>query len=312
MSTLAGRRRHLPAPVLMVLASALFALMGVCVKYASASYPSGDIVFYRSLVGATVIVVMSRWRGVSLKTAFPAMHFWRCVAGVGGLCLWFYAIGGLPLATAMTLNTMSSVWMALFMAGGTVLMGTRSRGIDGRLIAAIVAGFAGVALVLRPTLEQQQLWHGLCGLLSGMLAAVAYLQVTALGRIGEPEERIVFFFSLGGIGAGAVAMGWSGGPRPHSGTGLALLLAIGLLATAAQLMMTRAYAIGRPLSNAALQYLGVAFSVVLGAWLFDDPLTGSILLGIALIVGAGYASTRLRAKLPAAAPGVPSGGSTDT
>ena len=104
----------------------------------------------------------------------------------------------------MTLNYMSSVWMALFLLGGAVLLGAAR--VDGRLVATVLAGFAGVALVLRPTLEQQQLWHGLAGLLSGLTAAMAYLQVTALGRAGEPEVRIVFYFSLGGLLAGAAWM----------------------------------------------------------------------------------------------------------
>ncbi|MCK7491069.1 MAG: hypothetical protein MZW92_04330 [Comamonadaceae bacterium] len=62
-------------------------------------------------------------------------------------------IGGLPLATAMTLNYMSSVWMALFLIGGAVMLGAAR--IDGRLVAAVLLGFAGVALVLRPTIEQR-------------------------------------------------------------------------------------------------------------------------------------------------------------
>ncbi len=109
----------------------------------------------------------------------------------------------------MTLNYMSSVWMALFLVGGAVALGT-SR-VDGRLIATVLVGFAGVALILRPTIEEQQLWHGLMGLLSGMIAATAYLQVTALGRIGEPEYRIVFYFSVGGVAAGLLTLLWTGG-----------------------------------------------------------------------------------------------------
>ncbi|MEX8495091.1 MAG: EamA/RhaT family transporter, partial [Sphaerotilus sp.] len=35
------------APMLMVLASFLFALMGVCVKLASAHFGTGEIVMYR-------------------------------------------------------------------------------------------------------------------------------------------------------------------------------------------------------------------------------------------------------------------------
>jgi drug/metabolite transporter (DMT)-like permease len=67
--------------------------------------------------------------------------------------------------------------------------------VDGRLVLMVVLGFAGVALILRPTIEHNQLWHGLTGLMSGMLSAMAYLQVTALGRAGEPEVRVVSYFS---------------------------------------------------------------------------------------------------------------------
>jgi S-adenosylmethionine uptake transporter len=289
------------APLLMLLASFQFAVMGVCVKLASTEYGAGEIVFYRGLVGVLSMALLVRWRGESLRTPVPGMHFWRSASGVVALCLWFYAIGGLPLATAMTLNYMSSVWMALFLIGGSMLVGGGA--VDGRLVAAVLAGFAGVALVLRPSLDQQQLWHGLAGLLSGMLAALAYLQVTALGRAGEPESRVVFYFSIGGMAVGAVLMLLQGASG-HSLRGAGLLAATGVLATSAQLMMTRAYATGRPLGNAALQYLGVVFSVAFGALLFDEALTALGAAGIVLIVAAGLATTLLRnrARLPTATP----------
>ena len=132
----------------------------------------------------------------------------RSASGVASLCLWFYALSNLPLATAVTLNYMSSVWMALFLLGGAVMLG--SSRVDGRLVATVLAGFAGVALVLRPTVEQDQLWHGLMGLMSGLLAAMAYLQVSALGRAGEPEYRVVFYFSVGGMLVGAATMAYTG------------------------------------------------------------------------------------------------------
>ena len=185
------------APWLMAIASFLFATMGVCVKLASAEYASGEIVFYRGLTGAAMMLALARWKRGTVATTVPSMHFWRSVCGVISLCMWFYAIGNLPLATAMTLNYMSSVWMALFLIGGAIALGT-SR-VDGRLIATVLVGFAGVAMILRPTIADEQLWHGLIGLLSGVVAATAYLQVAALGRIGEPEYRIVFWFSLGGV-----------------------------------------------------------------------------------------------------------------
>ncbi len=276
----------------MVAASLLFATMGVCVKLAASRYGASEIVFYRSVVGLVFIALLARWRGHGLRTPVPAMHLWRSVVGVSALCLWFHAIGELPLATAMTLNYMSSVWMALFMIGGAVMLG--SARVDGRLVMAVLAGFTGVALILQPTIGQDQLWHGLAGLMSGVLAALAYLQVTALGRAGEPETRVVFYFSVGGVLAGAVLTLATTGFSPHSAGGLGLLLAVGLLATTAQLMMTRAYTIGRTLVNASLQYLGIAFSFVYGVWLFDDPVTPLALAGMLLVVAAGLAAVRLR------------------
>src|SRR3954470_8785029 len=102
---------------LIVVASLLFAIMGVCVKLASPHYGAGEIVMYRGLIGVLVIGAMSRWRGESLRTALPAQHFLRSFSGVVALCLWFYALGNLQLATAMTLNYTSSLWLAVFLLG---------------------------------------------------------------------------------------------------------------------------------------------------------------------------------------------------
>ncbi len=288
------------APALMVLASLLFALMGVCVKLASTQYAAGEIVLYRGLVGALFVAMLTRWQGGTLRTAVPAMHFWRSLTGVCALCLWFYAIGHLPLATAMTLNYMSSVWMALFLIGGAIALGG-SR-IDARLVCTVLVGFAGVACVLQPAIERDQFWGGLAGLLSGVLAAMAYLQVTALVRAGEPVYRVVFYFSLGGLLAGALTTPLTGGLHAHSPRGLALLLAVGVLATAAQLMMTRAYGTGRTLVNASLQYLGIGWSFLFGVLWFDDPVTILALAGMALIVAAGIAAASLRSSVNPADP----------
>jgi len=277
----------------MVLATLLFAVMGVAVKYASAHYGAAELVFYRSALGAVMIGVYARWRGIALRTPVPAMHAWRSATGVSALALWFYAIEGLPLGTAMALNYMSSVWMALFLLGGSVWLGAAR--VDSRLIAAVLVGFAGVALVLRPTVQTSQAWYGLSGLSSGLLAAIAYLQITALGRAGEPDVRTVYYFSIGGAALGALLASLTGW-HAHSPIGALLLLAIGTLATVAQTLMTRAYTLGATLTNASLQYLGIVFASLFGVWLFDDVLGWAAVLGIALIIAAGLAATYLQAR----------------
>jgi drug/metabolite transporter (DMT)-like permease len=62
------------------------------------------------------------------------------------------------------------------------------------------------------------------------------------------------------------------------------------------MMMTRAYAIGKPLVNASLQYLGIAFSFVYGALLFHDKITWMAVLGMCFIICAGLGATLLRSR----------------
>ncbi|MBK1714217.1 EamA family transporter [Rubrivivax gelatinosus] len=280
----------LRAPLLITGAAFLFAAMGLCVKLASAQYGAGEIVMYRSAVGVVLMALLLRAGGTPLATRVPLLHLRRSAAGIGGMCLWFYALGALPLATAMTLNYTSSVWVAVFIVGAAWGGGQRQ---DARLVLAVLAGFAGVALILKPTLDARQLLYGLAGLVSGLLSARAYLHVRSLGQAGEPEERIVFYFAAAGVAAGALLMFVGGGPHPHTVRGVLLLLATGVLASAAQLMMTRAYAIGQAMTNAVLQYLGIVFSFGFGVWLFDDPVTVSALAGMALIVASGIGATAL-------------------
>jgi S-adenosylmethionine uptake transporter len=277
--------------LLVVAASLLFAMMGVCVKLASAHYGSGEIVMYRGVVGAIMIGVMSCWRGDTLKTTLPTQHALRGSTGVAALCLWFYALADLQLATAMTLNYTSSLWLALFLLGGAGLLGRKATEL--RLAFSALVGFVGVVLVLRPTVDQNQLWHGLAGLMSGMISATGYLQVAALGRAGEPESRVVFYFSIASILGGAAlaaVTGW----HAHSWSGVGWLVGVGVLSTVAQLMLTRAYARGRTLVNASLQYLGIGFSFLFGVVLFNERITWMAILGMALIVGAGVCATALR------------------
>ena len=105
----------------MVLAAFLFASMGVCVKSASAFFNTAELVCYRVFVSMALLWTLARAQGVPLATRYPGMHAWRSLLGVASLGAWFYAVAYLPLATAMTLNYMSSVWIAAFLVGGALL-----------------------------------------------------------------------------------------------------------------------------------------------------------------------------------------------
>lgn len=301
----------------MVLGAFLFATMSVVVKIASEWFNSGEMVLGRGLIGIVFLWLLARNRGTSLATKYPGMHAWRSTIGVVSLGAWFYAIAHMPLATAVTLNYMSSVWVAAFLVGGALLAWVPVPGRDGRierpplqgpLVMTVLAGFAGVVLMLRPTVGGGDGFAGMLGLLSGVTAAFAYMQVVALSRIGEPELRTVFYFAVGSAVAGAfatAATGFSGGSSWTWQHAL-WLLPIGLLAALGQLCMTRAYATAKTQAGtlvvANLQYSGIVFAAFYSVVLFDDRIDAAGWAGMALIIASGIAATVLRQRAVPKAP----------
>jgi drug/metabolite transporter (DMT)-like permease len=124
---------------------------------------------------------------VGLATRYPGMHAWRSLIGVVSIGAWFYAIAHLPLATAMTLNYMSSVWIAAFLVGGALMTWWPSSReprppLQVPLVLAVLAGFGGVVMMLRPSISESQGFAALIGLCSGLTAALAYMQVASPRR----------------------------------------------------------------------------------------------------------------------------------
>ena len=128
-----------------------------------------------------------------------------------------------------------------------------------------------------------------------MFTALAYVEVRQLGQLGEPEGRIVFYFSAVGLVCGLVWMLFTG-VSPHTWHSAGLLLAIGILATLGQTSMTRAYKRGNTLLTANLQYAGIVFSSLWGILVWSDKLNWISWLGMALIVASGIATTLTRAR----------------
>jgi S-adenosylmethionine uptake transporter len=125
------------------------------------------------------------------------------------------------------------------------------------------------------------------------------MQVTALGKVGEPEGRTVFYFSLGSALTGLLGIGFSGltSWASVSWQAVAWLVPIGILASMGQWCMTRAYSRGSTLMVANLQYSGIVFSAFYSLLLFGEsvPLIGWA--GIALIVASGLTATVLRTRI---------------
>lgn len=276
----------------MLFATFTFSVMSACVKLASSNYSTSEIVMYRGFIGCLMLLPMVRFEGGSLKTAYPKEHLWRSVVGVLSLWLWFYGIVHLPLATAVTLNYMAPIWLAAWMFCSDWWKG---KGLpEWPLALAIAMSFVGVTLVLRPAVQTREWLAGVVSIASSMIAAMAYLQVRRLGKMGEPEYRVVFYFSLTMGCAGLVGALFERGAaivHPQSWHGIGLMLVIAASGLFAQIAMTRAYRLGTVLVIANLQYTGIVFSSLWGMLLWHDVFDWHVWLGMGVILASGIAAT---------------------
>lgn len=283
-----GRADDLPrGAMLMVLSALLFAMMGVAVKLASRELPNTMVVFFRSAVGLVALLPWVAALGLSgLRTTRWREHLLRGVAGLAAMYCFFYAIAHMRLAEAVLLNYSLPLFMPFvegFWTGETV---------PRRLWAAIGIGFAGIVLILRPGLGVFQP-VALVGLLAALFAAVAQVGIRQLTRT-EPVARIVFYFGVVSTAASAIPLAgtWT---TPRHGQ-WAILAALGILATLAQLLLTQAYGHAPAAKVGPFLYTSVVFAGLLD-WLVWGLLPDSLAVaGTVLVAGSGIVALRAGAK----------------
>jgi len=271
----------------MLVASFLFACMGVCVKLAAINNDSGEIVLWRCAIALLIVSGFMLVRRHPPRTAHLRSHSLRSLAGFSALFLYFYAITELPLATAVTLNYTSPIFFVLWQFLLRGLKPSRFAGL------ALLLGFMGVVLLLRPAVDDDHLLGALLGLVSGGLAGLAYFHIRELGALGEPEWRTVFYFSLFSTVGALLWVGWQGFHWPTMAD-VVWLVGAGVFATGAQLSLTRAYKSGKTLLTNALAYTTVVFASLFGGLFFGERIDGLGWLAIGLIMASGVMASKVR------------------
>jgi drug/metabolite transporter (DMT)-like permease len=275
----------------MLVAGFLFATMAVFVKLGSEHFGAAEMALYRSLFSLLMVVAIVRMQpGATLRTKHLPAHLIRGFVGSISLIGYFYAITRLPVATAQTLNYTSPIFLAI---ATTVVLRER---FSAWLLVAIVLGFAGVAVLLRPTFAVGGEGPAIIGLMSGIFSAWAYLSVRTLGRLGEPDWRVLFYFA---VVATALCAGWQATTstfHPVTLTNVGLLLGLGLCGTLAQLAMTRAYRTGNTLVVGAFSYSTVLFATIATVALWHERFGIQEVLGMAIIAASGVLAMRVEKK----------------
>jgi drug/metabolite transporter (DMT)-like permease len=273
--------KPLQGAALLALSALLFALMGAAIREVSASVNTESVVFFRSLVGVLFFLPLLLLRGVRpLKTTRLKSHLWRTGYGLAAMYCFFYAIAHLPLADAMLFTYSAPLFTPL------IAWWWLKEPLTRRMLLTTSVGLLGVLLVAKPSaalLDSQTL----IGMAASILAAFAFVSIREMSDT-EPAFRIVFYFSLFSALVSAIPLTWAW--QPLGAAELKLLLFIGLLATASQIIMSKAYGLAPPGLIGPFSYLAIVFAGVL-AWLrWGETPDLTSLIGAALIFSASLLS----------------------
>lgn len=272
-----------------VLSIALFIAMQSMVKLAGPDIATGEITFFRSFFALVPIIGWLAFRGEfaeSLKTANPIGHFYRGFVGVSSMGLGFYGVVHLPLPEAIAIGYAMPLFAVI---AGAVLLGEDVRRYRW---GAVIAGFFGVVVILWPRLTlfesgklgAEEFAGVMAVLFSAALAAVAMVHVRQLVRT-ERTPTIVLYFSLTSavFALGTLPFGWA---WPNAEQAV-LLICAGFLGGIGQILLTESYRYAEVSTIAPFEYTSIIWGTIFGYYLFGDLPGGTLLLGAAIVIGAG-------------------------
>ena len=277
------QRNLLLGALFILISEFLLASMSAAVKVLAETMPEAMLVFFRNLFGLAVLMPLVLRNGwASLRTSVPHLHFMRAAVGVAAMYCFFFTISHMALAEAILFKLTAPFFIPL------IALVWLSESIPTTAKVAIVVGFIGVAFILQPDADGIQL-VAVIGLIGAFLAGLAKVTIRRMSRT-EPAVRIVFWFGVFATLISAVPLTWSWQtPDPHA---LLWLMAMGLCGTAAQLLLTRAYALAPAGQIGPFTYVSVVFGALYGWYFWGEHLDMPTFIGMLLVVLAGILTTR--------------------
>lgn len=266
--------------LLLIAGELLLAVMAAMIKHLSLQgLPSELIVFARNALGLVFLfpILFSTGGLGQLRTQRIGLHLLRATTGVAAMFCFFYTIAHVALAEAILVKMTAPFFLPL-----TAMLWLGDR-VTLRTWLAILLGFVGVAIIMRPGTGAFNPVL-LIALLSAALMGVAKVSIRKMADT-EPPRRIVFWFGAFSTLISAVPLLWV--DIWPSTTQFGWMLAIGLVATIAQICMTTAYQLASPGKVGVYNYTAVIWAASLGWLIWDERLHWTFLLGTLLIVSAG-------------------------
>lgn len=295
--------------ILLILAgTAIFAANDACSKLAGAYMPVSQILAVRGVMAALILLAVLGVRGQlrGLRHVSDRMVLLRSLAEAVSAFLYITALGHLGLADASSILQVAPL---VTMAAAVVVMGAR---IGWKRWMAVVAGFCGVLLVMKPGAGTFQM--------AALLPVASTFLISSrdfmTGRIGAQVPTLVVTLVTAGFGMAAGFVGSGFEPwRPLGAHAYAILACGAVTLTLGHLLIISAFRRADPAVVSPFRYANVPFAVTYGALVFGTWPDGIAFAGMALIIAAGVYTVRNQrreAASPAADAGVAEGATVAT
>ncbi|WP_312862086.1 DMT family transporter [Rhizobium sp. P32RR-XVIII] len=264
--------------LLMLLGDFLFSLNDAMGKWLVASFSVGQVLVVRSLGSFVILGPMIVGQGTAalVRVERPPLHVLRVVLTTADVAFFYAAVAYLPLADVMTFYMAGPIYVAAlshFFLGET---------IGWRRWLAVILGFVGVVIALRPSSAMLS-WPSVFGVVGSLSFALTLVLSRRLRQTSD--VTLVTWQTVAALVTGLLLS--IGNWRAVSALDFVAMLALGIVAGSAHMMITRSLKLAPASLLAPLQYSLLLWAILLGYLFFGDLPDSQILVGSAVIVLAG-------------------------
>lgn len=274
--------------------------MGAITKLLGNRYPSVELVFFRNLIGLSIILISVVNKPLIQIGGKTKLLIFRGTIGATSLFAFYYCLTKMQLAVANTYNLTYPLFI------GFLSVFILKKLLSFKQWMAIILGFAGVLFIFRPDMNYPLKYH-LIGLYSGIGTSMGYLSIHYLGKFYD-RRSILLSFLTGGLILSCLSFFISLFYENKSfdfflspfivpqGFDWVLILFMAVIALIGQSFVTKAFSLGKPAVMGTLNFLQIPFSWLAGLYLGDSNYNLYTYFGIFLVLLSGIWMSQLSNK----------------
>lgn len=263
----------------MLVATVIFVIMDAIVKKMGESYPTTQLIFFRSFFAFIPLALISFRGGIgpAILARDKLGHAKRCIVGVISMGAMFYAYTHMPLADAIAIGFAAPLMIT---ALSVPMLGEK---VGPRRWTAVIFGFAGVIIIVKPG-EGLIAPAALVAIAGAFFYALAAIYVRKLSRT-ETNSAIIFYFTLTATLLSAITLPfvWV----TPTWEDLFWLISIGLIGGVAQNFMTQAFRKAEVSAIMPFEYTALLWGAALGYIIWGHIPGVNMAIGAVIVVASG-------------------------